>query len=906
MALSTGTELGSLEIVRLLGTGGMGEVYLARDRQLDRSIAVKVLRTDLANPHRLLRFLQEARAASALSHPNICHIYHLGEAHDGVLYIAMEYVDGETLDERLLSTRVALRDALDIAIQIADALDAAHAAGIVHRDIKPANVMLRRDGLVKVLDFGLAKLVPAVTGESARVDTETATSESGALSGTIDYMAPEQARGRAVDARADIWSLGVVLFEMVAGRPPFTASSRSDLLVAILDREPATLTDVDSRMPRELQRIVTRALRKDPEQRYQVIRDLLLDLEAFRDEVITAERPHHPDARTSDDSRPAPPDSGDVTARAAGAARRRRAFKRIRNVVALTIGVALTGWWFIPRAPAPQPSSNLDLVIDDLEVGTTQPVLSPDGRWLLYRAGTRLWLRELNEFKSTPLPDSSGAEYAFWSPDSRQIAFVRDRKLWRLPITSANATPVGDAPAGLSGAGSGVWTVDGNLVVAGSDTIGLFSIPADGGAARDILPLNKQRDTDFHHAAALPDGRGLLVAVHRKQRPGPDTIVALVNGRLKTVLQMPGEAIHFPVYSPEGYLLFERETTGWGIWAVRFSIDRLATEGTPFLVVPGGSHPTLATDGTLAFVRGWPVSSELVSVDNTGSIAPVGGLQAPLGMASGPVMALSPDERRIAIAIHIPAGTELWSYDLARRSLSRLSAGATRVTSPVWTPDGRQVLFGGFGRGRLWNIYSVPADETREPARALPESELYQWPCSISPDGRWLIYASEAVDRATDLWLAPLERTTAAQPLLQTPFREDYAMFSPDGASILYASDESGRSEIYMRSFPTRPERVQVSTDGATMASWAPDGRAIFYRTTTALMRVSVTRTLAGLAASAPQQLFAIEPDAGLSESFVVTSEGRFLFGRSTRPLHVGVMLNWSQGTVQRQNRSAP
>src|SRR5918993_4187454 len=278
MALSTGTELGSLEIVGLLGTGGMGEVYLARDRQLDRSIAVKVLRTDLANPHRLLRFLQEARAASALSHPNICHIYQLGEAHDGVLYIAMEYVDGETLGERLLSTRVALRDALDIAIQIADALDAAHAAGIVHRDIKPANVMLRRDGLVKVLDFGLAKLVPAVTGKSARVDTQTPTSESGALIGTIDYMAPEQARGRAVDARADIWSLGVVLFEMVAGRPPFTASSR---------------------------------------------RDLLLDLEALRDEVITAERPHDPDARTSDDSRPAPPDSGDVTARGAGTARRR-------------------------------------------------------------------------------------------------------------------------------------------------------------------------------------------------------------------------------------------------------------------------------------------------------------------------------------------------------------------------------------------------------------------------------------------------------------------------------------------------------------------------------------------------------------------------------------------------------
>jgi dipeptidyl aminopeptidase/acylaminoacyl peptidase len=470
---------------------------------------------------------------------------------------------------------------------------------------------------------------------------------------------------------------------------------------------------------------------------------------------------------------------------------------------------------------------------------------------------------------------------------------------------------VGDAPAGLQGAGAGVWTVNGDLVIAGSDTVGLFSLPADGGEARDILPLDKEQHTDFHHVTALPDGRGLLVAVHRKARPSPDTIVAVLKDRVQTVLQMPGEAIHFPVYSPEGYLLFERETTSWGIWAVRFSLDRLATEGTPFLVVPGGSRPTLARDGTLAFVRGWPVSSDLVSIDRRGSIEALGGLKAPLGLASGPVMALSRDERRLAIAIHIPAGTELWSYDLARRSLTRLTVGATRVTSPVWTPDGRRVLFGAFGRGRHWNVYSIPADETGEPIRALPESSQYEWPCAVSPDGRWLVYAAAGVDRATDLWLAPLGKTAAAkpavpQPLLRTPFREDYARFSPDGRAVLYSSDESGRTEIYMRAFPIGPERVQVSTDGAAMASWAPDGRAIFYRTATALMQVDVSRTLSGLAASAPQQLFAIDRDTGLSESFVATSEGRFLFGRSTRPVHIGVMLHWSAGIVRAENRAAP
>jgi Tol biopolymer transport system component len=238
--------------------------------------------------------------------------------------------------------------------------------------------------------------------------------------------------------------------------------------------------------------------------------------------------------------------------------------------------------------------------------------------------------------------------------------------------------------------------------------------------------------------------------------------------------------------------------------------------------------------------------------------------------------------------------------------LTRLSVGATRVTSPVWTPDGRQVLFGGFGRGRIWNVYRVPADETGEPIRALPPSSEYQWPCSVSPDGRWLIYAAAGLDRVTDLWLAPLEKTTAAQPLLQTPFREDYAMFSPDGRAVSYTSDESGRTEVYMREFPIRPERVQVSTDGATMASWAPDGRAIFYRTSTALMQVDVSRRPDGLVASAPQQVFAIERTAGLSESFVATSQGRFLFGRSTRPVHIGVMLNWFAGIVRSSNGSAP
>jgi WD40 repeat protein len=462
-------------------------------------------------------------------------------------------------------------------------------------------------------------------------------------------------------------------------------------------------------------------------------------------------------------------------------------------------------------------------------------------------------------------------------------------------MEAANATLVGDAPKGLSGSGAGVWTANGDLVIAGSDIVGLFSTPVQGGHPRDLLPLDKNMETDFHQVAALPLGRGLLFSVHRKE--GSDTIAALVNGRRRNVLQWPGEVILSPAYSPAGYLLFDRQTTSRGIWAVRFSIDRVATEGAPFLLVPGGSSPTLGSDGTLVFLRGSGLPSQLVWIDRKGSIEPIGELQGQFGQAEGPAMALSPDGRRLALSIASPAGMELWSYDLSRGGMTRLSVGATRVTSPIWTPDGRQILFGAFGRGRLWNVYSVPSNETREPARLLPESDVYRWPCTISPDGQWLIYAART-DRGADLWLAPQSHPGDGQPLMKTPFREDDAKFSPDGRSILYMSDESGRAEVYARPFPIGGDRVQVSTNGGSMPIWAPDGREIFYRTPTALMGVTVTRTAAALTVSAPQQLFTIDPDSQLFDPFVVASNGRFLFARATGRDHVSVLLNWSRGVT--------
>jgi Tol biopolymer transport system component len=327
----------------------------------------------------------------------------------------------------------------------------------------------------------------------------------------------------------------------------------------------------------------------------------------------------------------------------------------------------------------------------------------------------------------------------------------------------------------------------------------------------------------------------------------------------------------------------------------------LTTEGAPFLIAAGGWSPTVASNGTLAFVQSSTVPSQLVWVDRKGSVEPLGALQGPLGQGSGPVMALSPDGGRLAHSIDSATGTEVWSYDLSRGVVTRLTVGATRVTSPIWTPDGREVVFGAFGRGRFWNVYSVPSTDTREPVRVLPTSTAYQWPCTISPDGRWLIYA-ERTGRGTDLWLVPRHQAGAAHPLLNTPFNEDYAKLSPDGQSLLYVSDESGQPEVYVRTFPIGSDRVQVSTNGGSMPIWAPDGREIFYRTPTALMAVTVTRTGRGdLAASTPQRLFSVDPEFRLSEQFVVAPNGRFLFARSTGRDHVSVILNWFHGVTPRE-----
>jgi eukaryotic-like serine/threonine-protein kinase len=524
MALGPGTQLDAYEIVRPLGRGGMGEVWLATELRLRRKVALKILPAGLTrDPIRVQRFEHEARAASALSHPNVCTIHALGETPDGQHYIAMEYVEGETLRQRLSNGRMRIREALDIAVQVAAALSAAHAAGIVHRDIKPENVMLRADGFVKVLDFGLAKLAPAA--DAAALDaTQTAfRTEAGSIVGTVAYMSPEQARRQQVDARTDIWSLGVVLYEIVGGRSPFSASSSSEMLAAILEREPPPIARLEPEVPFELQRIVTKALRKDREQRYQVARDLLLDLQSLRDEL---------QGRAAAESESRALKSADIDRTLP----RWRAKRLVAVAAAICIVAILGSWWWgtwrMPGAGVKSATVERNLVRLTFDPGLqTEPTWSPDGRSIAYasdRAGNfDIWVQAVAGGEPVQLTRSPAQDTApNWSPDGRRIAFRSERNGGGLFVIPA----VGGPERQLSAfALYPEWVPDGSEILFRAGAVGvgwvrLYAVSAEGGEEPREILREFIGNGNWDWVASHPDGRISALGRHAQSGPGFFTV----------------------------------------------------------------------------------------------------------------------------------------------------------------------------------------------------------------------------------------------------------------------------------------------------------------------------------------------------------------------------------------------
>jgi serine/threonine protein kinase len=792
MALAPGTQLGPYEILASIGAGGMGEVYRARDPRLNRDVAIKVSHAEFTE-----RFTREARAVAALNHPNICTLYDVGPN-----YLVMEYIEGEAP-----KGPYALEEALRIAAQIRDALEAAHEKGITHRDLKPANIKIKPDGMVKVLDFGLAKVAPASAGESDAANSPTLTigaTQAGMLLGTAAYMSPEQARGQPVDKRADIWAFGVVLYEMITGKRLFEGDTVSDTLAAVLIKEPDL-----SAVPPKVQRLLQRCLEKDAKKRLRDIGDAWQLLEDVGQAHGLSSTGHGPFPRE-----------------------RSRIVAGALAIIALALGFFL--WRATRRVDQPlQPLVRLDVDLGpDVSLGTgPNAILSPDGGRLVFLSQGRLFTRRLDQPKATELPGTQGASSPFFSPDGLWVAFFSQGKLRKISVEGGAAIALCDTTSAFTG---GSWGEDGNIIVALAAAGPLMRIPAAGGVPVPVTELDRTHGEASHRwPQILPGGKAVLFMAHTATG-GFDganiEVMTLADRRRKTLVR----GGLYPRYLPSGHLLYVNRGT---LFAIPFDLDTLAVRGAAVPLLEqvayspqlGYAQLDFSRSGTFVY-RSGEAGGGLATVqwlDSTGKTQP---LLAKPGFYLYPK--LSPDGRRLALFTSEGTNQDIWVYEPQRDTMTRLTfetGGA--VGWPLWTPDGRYVLFQTAG-----GMYWTRADGAGK-AQPLMQSKsaIGHTPGSVTADGKRLAYQETAAGSG-DLWTLSLESDSAGlragkpEVFLQTQFSERHPSFSPDGRWLAYDSDESGAFQIYVRAFPDKGGKWQVSSTGGVFPEWSRDGRELFFR----------------------------------------------------------------------------
>lgn len=865
LSLSIGGRVGPYEVVAKLGEGAMGEVYRGRDSKLARDVALKILPAAVAaDVERVSRFEREAKTLAALNHPHIAQIYGF-EQSNNVSALVLELVEGEDLAQRIARGAIPLEEALAIARQIADALEAAHDAGIIHRDLKPANIKVRADSTVKVLDFGLAKARGTVgAGKAGRddlLDSRTMTSptitSAGIILGTAAYMSPEQAAGKTADQRADIWAFGVVLYEMLTGTRPFDGGSVSETIASVMKSEP-DWSALSAPSLQSVRTVLGACLEKEPRRRLRNIGDVRLLLDRRLD-VAT------PVARTSRSS------SGIHVAWA----------------LALVAGTALAFWFAATRqSPTELPLRRFELKLPAAAgSAATQARISPDGSRVAYIGASRLWIHDLGTLEAREVPGTNDAFGPFWSSDSQWIAFGSGRRLWKAPASGGAPVAIADLQEQFSPAAGGAWYPDGRIIFT-TGFSGLLEVSDRGGDVRVALAVDPNTDLDFHEAAPLPDNRGVLFYVHG--RPGSPTGIAVFDGKdRKMVLQERALVLDHPAYSPTGHLLYRRSPTNAGIWAIPFSIDTLATNGDPFVVVPGQYMPSVSDDGTLIYAQGGSGLAQparLTWVDRSGAIVgSVGdvepGLQAPV---------LSPDGSRVAVATTDGA---IWVYDAARGTRVRVMVEPGLNMDPAWMPDDNQLVH---VAAPSWDA-GEPRLVLRSVDGSLSSSTLVdgQKP-HVSADGRHLVYQTFGGGGRTDIMRVDLQQRSAPVPVVNDPnAAEQQPMLSPDGRWLAYTSDVSGRNEVYVTSVPDAQRRWQLSTGGGVSPRWRADGREFFYMVGDTLMAVTVGHDPT-FSAGRPTTLFRADR---LSAGFDVTRDGkRFLTVRNEddRTVRtVTVVQNW-------------
>jgi len=878
------TQISHYRILTQLGAGGMGEVWRAHDARLDREVAIKLLPASFAfDPDRLRRFEQEARATSALNHPNILTVHDIG-THEGMPYIVAELLDGEELRAELDQGALAPRKAIDYARQIADGLAAAHARGIVHRDLKPENLFVTSDDRVKILDFGLAKLKPH-TGEpvASQVATQKKLTDPGTVMGTVGYMAPEQVRGQEADHRADIFSFGVILYEMLSGRRTFGGESAIEVMNAILKEEPVELSETHAKISPALDRIVRRCLEKKPERRFQTAYDLGFALEAL-----------------------STPSGSRLEAAAAlpvmterGGWRERSAWI-VAGLLALTL-LALGVAYFNRSAAEPRavrlafvPPENLgfDNGFDD------SVIVSPDGQKMAFTGRSadgkrQLWVRPLGSTEAQALPDTEDAQNPFWSPDSRSLGFGARGKLKRIDLAGGRPQTLCD----VSDLRGGTWNRAGVILFANNYVSGLFQIPATGGEAKQVTSRDPAHGEGLQlYPYFLPDGRHFLYRV-----VGTDTSQSIFAGSLdseegKQLLTGAAPA----VYAPPGWLLFVRDGA---LVAQAFDADRLELKGEAFLLTQPtntanvfGVPLSVSENGVLIWQGDRQREYQIVWFDRAGN--QVGTVGAPIKVRVGHAPRLAPDGKRVVIQRRDPQvqNSDVWVIDLQRNLPTRLTSHPAADNFPIWSPDGSRIVFQAI-RGGVPGLYQKAASGVGAEELMLKGVSA---PADWSLDGRFTLYLPLDGQTRREVWVLPLFGDRQPYPLLNTAFEVRQAQLSQDGRWLAYVSDESGSYEIYVQPFTAEGklggDKKRISTNGGSQPRFRRDGQELFYVAADGqMMAVKINAATF----ETPRALFKTRLLTGLIQpgiEYDVTADGqRFLIGTQVgEAAPVSVILNWT------------